>query len=90
MINSIPASSNYLDSLKKAQLQDKVYCQLTEFCKSGWLSHKQLKGDIKKYWQFHSSFSVCDNLLLFGTRIVVSLSKQLETLQKIHQGHQGF
>ena len=71
-------------------MQDKVCSQLTEFCKSGWPNHKQLKGDIKKYWQFQSNFSVCDNLLLFGTRIVVPPSKQLETLQKIHQGHQGF
>ena len=60
--NSIPASSNYLDNFRKAQLQEKVCSQLTEFCKSGWPSHKQLKGDIKKYWQFQSSFSVCDNL----------------------------
>ena len=90
VINSIPASSNYLDNFRKAQLQDKVCSQLTEFCKSGWPNHKQLKGDIKKYWQFQSNFSVCDNLLLFGTRIVVPPSKQLETLQKIHQGHQGF
>ena len=90
VINSISASSNYLDNFRKAQLQDKVCSQLTEFCKSGWPSHKQLKGDIKKYWQFQSSFSVCGNLLLFGTKIVVPPSKQLETLQKIHQGHQGF
>ena len=30
---------------------------------------------MKKYWQFRSNFSVCDNLLLFGTRIVVPASR---------------
>ena len=32
---------------------------------------------------------MCDNLLLYGTRIVVSEKMKLEILQKIHQGHQG-
>ena len=31
----------------------------------------------------------CDDLLLFGSRIVVPKSLQAETLQKIHHGHQG-
>ena len=92
VISSIPASKNYMhmDEYRKAQLQDTICSQLMEFCKSGWPSHTRLNGDLKKYWQFHSSFSVCDDLLLFGSRIVVPHSKQMETLQKIHQGHQGF
>ena len=44
VMNSIPAISNYLDNFRKAQLQDKICCQQTEFCKSGRPSHKQLKG----------------------------------------------
>ena len=61
-----------------------------EFCRSGWPKSKHLQGDLKKYWQFHSNFSVCNDLLRFGSRIVVPTSKQTETLQKIHQGHQVF
>ena len=90
VISGIPANKQYLDDCRKAQSQDRICSQLLEFRKSGWPSHRQPKGDIKKYQQFHSSFSVCDNLLLFGTRIVVPPSKQAETLQKIQQGYQGF
>ena len=64
VISSIPASKNYMDEYRKAQSQDTICSQLMKFCKSGWPSHTQLNGDIKKYWQFHSSFSVCDDLLL--------------------------
>ena len=89
-ISGIPASKDYLEEYRKAQSQDIVCSPLMEFCRSNWPTHKQVKGEMKKYWQFRSNFSVCDNLLLFGTRIVVPTSKQVETLQKIHQGHQGF
>ena len=89
IISSIPATKDYLEQYRNAQSQDTICSKLIEFCRAGWPNHKQLKGDLKKYWQFHSSFSTCDNLLLFGSRIVVPNSKQVETLQKIHQGHQG-
>ena len=89
-ISSIPASKDYLESYRKAQSEDAVCSKLMEFCRSGWPKNKHLQGDLKKYWQFHSNFSVCNDLLLFGSRIVVPTSKQTETLRKIHQGHQGF
>ena len=90
IISGIPASKDYLESYRKAQSEDIVCSKLIEFCRSGWPNHKSLQGDLKKYWQFHSNFSVCDDLLLFGSRIVVPAAKQAETLTKIHQGHQGF
>jgi len=34
-------------------------------------------------------FSMCNDLLLYGSRIVIPRDLQEETLQKIHQGHQG-
>ena len=58
----VPASTDYLENYRKAQSQDTVCSQLMEFCRSGWLSHRQLRGDINKYWQFCSNFSVCNNL----------------------------
>ncbi len=45
-------------------------------------SKHQVKGDLAKYWKVRGQLSVCDNLLLYGMRIVVPKSKQAETLQK--------
>ena len=88
-IFSIPASKDYLESYRKAQSEDAGCSKLMEFCRLGWPKSKHLQGDLKKYWQFYFNFSVCNDFLLFGSRIVVPTSKQTETLQKIHQGHQG-
>lgn len=41
------------------------------------------------YWNVRGHFSLHDDLLLYGTRIVVPHQLQLETLHKLHQGHQG-
>jgi len=38
---------------------------------------------------FSGELSLCDDLLLFGSRIVVPETMRKVTLQKIHQGHQG-
>ena len=40
VISGIPANKEYLDDYRKAQSQDRIYSQLLEFCKSGWLSHR--------------------------------------------------
>lgn len=49
----------------------------------------QIKDDLALYWKVKGEISVCNDVLLYGTRIVVPKSLQTETLQKIHQGHQG-
>ena len=36
-----------------------------------------------------SKLSIVEDLLLFGTRIVVPKNLQAETISKIHCGHQG-
>jgi len=38
---------------------------------------------------FSSEVSLCDDLLLFGSRIVVPETMRKMILQKIHQGRQG-
>ena len=91
VISAIPASTDYLDSYRTAQKQDSICSKLMEFCNSGWPKRNTLKGNLNKYWQFRASLTINDDLLLFGSRIVIPESKQMETLEKIiHQGHQGF
>ena len=44
---------------------------------------------IKPYWEVRGELTLHGDLLLYGTRIIVPASMQRETLEKIHQGHQG-
>ena len=55
----------------------------------GWPDRPHLKGDLLPYWHVRGDLTLHDNLLLYGSRIVVPKSLQATTLQKIHNGHQG-
>ena len=41
------------------------------------------------YWKVLDSLSIHNDLLMYNLRIVVPLSLQKETLQIVHEGHQG-
>ena len=90
IITTLPATRHYLDTYRTAQLQDHTCSQLIQLCDSGWPNCNSLRGDLRKYWQVRASLTVNDNLLLFGSRIIVPEAMRAETLRKIHQGHQGF
>lgn len=46
-----------------------------------------LTQNLLPYWQVHGELSLYEDLLLYGSRIVVPIKLQNETLYKIHQGH---
>ena len=85
----LPATQSALDKYRRAQ-QDQICCKLTEFGRNGWPSKHQIKGNLKRYWHEKDQLTVVENLLLYGERIVVSEKLQQSTLNKIHNGHQGF
>ena len=89
LVAYLPANADGLECYRQAQKADDTCSKLRQFCKSGWPGRHQVKGHVAPYWRVRGELSVCDDLLLFGTRIVVPKSKRAETLRKIHQGHQG-
>ena len=90
IIAALPATKDNLDSCRTTQREDPICTKLIEFCDSSWPNRNMLKGNLKKYWQFRANLTVNDGLLLFGSRMAVPEAKQMKTLEKIHQGHQGF
>ena len=88
LTDSLPANKDRLNVYRQAQASDEICSNLIGNCKSGWPSHKP-KGELGKYWNCQGEMSLSDDLLLYGARIVVPKSMREETLQKIHQGHQG-
>ena len=85
----LSASSNKLQVYQKAQHEDAICNQVIGYCKSTWPQKHSVKAELKPYWQNCDKFSLCNNLLLFGSRIVVPKQLQRQTLEKIHHGHQG-
>ena len=89
VVSHLPADSDPLHQYRAVQKKDNTCVQLITFCKRGWPSKSQLKGDLWQYWSVRGELSLHEDLLLRGSRIVVPQSLQRETLQKIHNGHQG-
>ena len=89
VVAALPASASRLMVYSQAQKQDSTCQQIREFCQTSWPSKERVNTHLKAFWKVRGSFTVCQDLLLYNSRIVVPRGLQRETLGKIHQGHQG-
>ena len=88
-IAHLPASTQRLDEYRRAQNSDPVCSLVSKHCQNGWPGKQRIDEVMKSYREVHGELSMHNNLLLFGSRIVVPASMQQETLRKLHQGHRG-
>ena len=90
VISSLPASPERLDIYCQGQKKDLEHSSIIYYCKAGWPLYPiavQLK--LGPFWKARHYLTVCDNLLLYRSMIVVPQSLRKETMEKIHYGHQG-
>ncbi|XP_037579458.1 uncharacterized protein K02A2.6-like [Dermacentor silvarum] len=81
--------SPQLEHLRQAHANDGVCSLLLQYCANGWPRQSHLPLHVKRYWQHQGDLSVCEGLLLKGSRIVVPSALQSGTLELLHDGHQG-
>ena len=48
---------------------------IVNYCKHGWPDSKPTNPDIKPCWEEHGKFTIGNDLLLFGSRMVVPLAE---------------
>ena len=87
ILSLFTANSDHLDEYCKEQHADATCSKLIAFCRRGWPKRIEVEADLSKYWRARGELTVNDDLLLYGTRIVVSESLREQTLTKLHQGH---
>ena len=85
----LPATKQQLDKYRHAQAADSDTGALINYCKFGWPAKTKLPPNLKSYWTVRGRLTLHDDLLLYGSRIVIPQGLRQETMQKIHQGHQG-
>ena len=73
----------------QAQERDEVCTKLWEYCKMGWPRKQLIPLNLTPYWKARNSLTICNDLLVYNSCIVLLRSMQRETLQKIHSGHLG-
>ena len=90
VLASLPASPDTLHRYQTAQQGDPICQQLFTLCHEGWPTRQQqVPFDLQQFWSMRGEMTVDSGLLLRGNHIVVSRQLQKETLEKIHNGHQG-
>lgn len=88
VVASLPASKDRLEVYKRAQMEDPLCSQVVAFCHKGWPQAKTGPA-LQPYRLVQSELTCLHGLLMYRNRIVVPESLRRETLEKIHQGHQG-
>ena len=69
--SQLPADKDHLEAYSKAQADDPVCSQLIHICHNGWSERHKVKGELLRYWPARTDLSVCEGLLLYGTRTIV-------------------
>ncbi len=88
-IAHLPAGQERLMEYERAQNSDPLCSLIIKYCRTGWPGKTRINEAIAPYWEAQGDLTLHGNLLLCDNRIVVPASKQQETLEKIHAGHQG-
>ena len=89
IVSSLPASSSTLSAYKTAQAADPTCQKVIQFCQDGWPEQMPQLKQLRPYWGAQHKLSVVDDILLYGSRIVVPSSMQESSIEKIHAGHLG-
>ena len=93
-VNSIesdrPMSDSKIEQIRQLTIEDNQLQCVIKLTKSGWLDQeKAVPPDASEYFAARNSLSVHNGLLLYENRIVVPMNLRRETLENIHEGHQG-
>ena len=88
-LNSLPATQKRLQEYEKAQALDPGCSTVVKYCQLGWPDKHKIEPHLKIFWRNRGKLTVNQGLLLYGRCIVVPPTLRKETLQKIHDGHQG-
>ncbi len=89
IIATLPASDPKQSEISKAQDKVKVCRQVKKYCLERWPEKDHLDHDLEPYYQTNGELTIVRGLLMKGTRIVIPKCLQRQTLEKIHEGHQG-
>ena len=73
----------------KHKMEDAECLKVRDYCQTHWPDKHSIESSLKPYWKVRGSLTLCDDLLLYNSRIVVPPSLRRETMLKIHEGHQG-
>ena len=90
VVENMPATTQYLEKVKRETLKDEVLQKLQKVMDEGWPKSKQeCTKEVRPYWDSRYDLALIDGMLVKGTRIVIPKTLQQDVLAKVHNAHQG-
>uniref|UniRef100_A0A803KB09 Gypsy retrotransposon integrase-like protein 1 n=1 Tax=Xenopus tropicalis TaxID=8364 RepID=A0A803KB09_XENTR len=83
-------SPKLLQMLKVETQKDDTLQAVKDMHTQGWPQRKkQVPSIIHQYWPIRHTFSIVDDLLMSGDRVVIPKGSRAEMLRRLHSAHQG-
>lgn len=87
-ISMLHASEN-CQKIRKLQRDDQDCASLFKYCEEGWPSKSKLPWSLKLFFGEQGNITVCQSMLLKGSRLIIPKCIQVEMLTWIHERQQG-
>lgn len=85
-----PLQDQTLAKVRAAASRDAEYAALRDVIITGFPEHrKDMESMLLPYWGVRSMLTVDDDLIVYGARLLIPCSLRRETLERLHDGHQG-
>ena len=79
-----------LEELRAAAIADPQYEELVLAVENGFTSDSEkLEPFVRQFWNIRNELWTDDGLVLYGSRLVIPVSKRAKILSKLHVAHQG-
>ena len=83
-------SEEVMNKYQLATKQDEELQVVMRYIKEGWPSHrKACASRAKGYWNLRQSLSVVNEVVFYGSRLVIPVSLRNEVVVSLHSAHQG-
>ncbi|KAK3869771.1 hypothetical protein Pcinc_024945 [Petrolisthes cinctipes] len=89
-IRLAPLKDQTLEKVRAAAERDTEYTMLKDIIINGFPEHRhELDHRLRAYWPVRSLLATDDDFIVYGPRLLIPLSLRRETLERLHDGHQG-
>ncbi|XP_077536156.1 uncharacterized protein LOC144148507 [Haemaphysalis longicornis] len=78
-----------LEDFRSHQTSDGECSMLKAYSMKGWPRRDQLPLNMTRYWEHRGDFTICEDLLFMGGRLVVPEALRRDIVNLLHDGHQG-
>ncbi|KAK0133586.1 hypothetical protein N1851_030913 [Merluccius polli] len=89
VVENAPVSSQKLDKIRSATLQDEELQKIVQFIRNRWPPKTSLLPSLHGYYSARAHLSETDGLVLYQDRLVIPAALRSEVLKQLHEGHQG-